>query len=439
MGESFVTQRYEYKRMSTPPASLLGLLRLVSIAYLVCLVGCASTGKRAPLGDGHGPVIRALLGEEPGPFVVESKGGFHVESESGAVMMRSGEASRVNVRASEGSIQLYFEPQGTAAVAEGNIFITPFKSASLQYGGVAYPGRMLIRIDGDGPVQVINVVPLETYLEGVLPHEIGNLGPDSFAALEAQAITARTYAMMRIEARRAEPFDVYAGVRDQVYLGTERTNRLASGAVRDTRGMVVTYKGALAHTYYCATCGGHTADIRRVWPQREPARYLYGGLDRTVNETTSFCSWVRNFRWRFSFSGKQLAGILRRTIPAELGVGVGDVGSLIDIRVTERSRSGRARYLEVITTKGVFTVEGDRIRWVLMPDPGNGQILPSTMFDFEKEMRNGRVAFVSIVGGGNGHGVGMCQNGAIEMAKKGYTSDMILTHYYPGTELKTEY
>jgi stage II sporulation protein D len=209
--------------------------------------------------------------------------------------------------------------------------------------------------------------------------------------------------------------------------------------VRETAGVVLEYKKELALTYYCATCGGHTSDIRRVWPQRDPARYLYGILDRDPERGGSFCEWVYNYRWRYSFSGKELGQILKRTIPAELRVDPDRVGSLIDVGVSERSPSGRVRYVEITTTEGSFTLEGDRIRWVLMPDPAGGRILPSTMFNIYTEKINGRVSHISVVGGGNGHGVGMCQNGAIEMAKRGYTREMILQHYYPGTKLTGGY
>lgn len=107
--------------------------------------------------------------------------------------------------------------------------------------------------------------------------------------------------------------------------------------------------------------------------------------------------------------------------------------------MSERSPSGRARYLEIITTEGAFTVEGDRIRWVLQTDPRAGRILPSTLFKLEKRRVGTRLVAVSIVGGGNGHGVGMCQNGAIGMARRGYTREMILEHYYPGTQLTSRY
>jgi stage II sporulation protein D len=283
------------------------------------------------------------------------------------------------------------------------------------------------------------VLPLETYLEGVVPHEIGNPGPDAYAALEAQAVTARTYALGRIEQRRGEDFDVFAGVRDQVYRGVSGATRSAAAAVRDTRGLVVLYDDALAHTYYCATCGGHTSDIRRVWPQRQDAEYLHGAYDRSGRDPESLCRWVRNFRWRYTFSGRELGAMLRRTLPVELGVAADGVGSFVDLRVSERSPSGRVRALDIVTTTGTFTVEGDRIRWVIMADVDRGRILPSTLFDVERTMRGGHAAMISIVGGGNGHGVGMCQNGAIAMARRGYSYRMILSHYYPGTGIARRY
>jgi stage II sporulation protein D len=176
-----------------------------------------------------------------------------------------------------------------------------------------------------------------------------------------------------------------------------------------------------------------------VWPQREDAPYLHGGYDRTDREREAFCNGVRRFRWRYSFSGKELGRVLRKTIPAELDVSVDRVGSFVDIRVVESNPSGRVRRIEIETTRETFTVEGDRIRWVLMSDVDRSRILPSTLFKIDRTVRDGRAVFVNIHGGGNGHGVGMCQNGAIGMAKKGYSHRMILSHYYPGTALDSRY
>jgi stage II sporulation protein D len=423
-----------------------GRARLTELAAIVLAVGawfggfagCTPARKTGPAQSKGEPSIRVLIADDLAAVSIDASGGFRVQSEGGMALMSDDAPSRLSIRRDGASTQIHLEPQGTAAVAEGNIVIVPTGSGALRYGGTDYSGRMLVR-RGNGPtaVQLVNVVALEYYLEGVLPHEIGDPGPDAFAAMQAQAIAARTYAMSRIRERRGEPFDVYAGVRDQVYNGRKRTNRLASGAARETRGRVLTYKGELARTYYSATCGGHTADIEMMWPQREPAPYLRGSYDRDGDG--SYCAWVHNFRWQFSFSGKELGEILRTTVPAELGVDRQRVGYLIDLAVSERTASGRARYLEIVTTNGSFTVEGDRIRWVLMPDPPAGRILPSTLFNLHKQMQNNRLVYVAIVGGGNGHGVGMCQNGAIEMARRGYTSDMILLHYYPGAEISDWY
>jgi stage II sporulation protein D len=134
-----------------------------------------------------------------------------------------------------------------------------------------------------------------------------------------------------------------------------------------------------------------------------------------------------------------LGNTVRQTLPFVLGDAKAEVGDLIDVRVLERSASGRVRQLEIVTSTGSFVAEGDRIRRVVMLDLSRGRILPSTLFDVEKEMSGSRVGLVSFVGGGNGHGVGMCQSGALAMARRGYSYPMILQHYYPGVELRPGY
>lgn len=407
---------------------------LIAVLALVAALPACTGGVRRPAAGGA-PVIRALIGERES-VRVEVTGAFDVET-GGLVLMRSPGAAAAEVTRSGDALQVRIDPAGSSGVGDLDITIDPAAGAEVRVAGVAYDGRIVVRPGEGSRLMVINVLPLESYLEGVVPHEIGNPGPDAFAALEAQSITARTYALSRIRQRREEPFDVFAGVRDQVYRGKSGTMRTTTAAVRDTRGLVLEDGGHLCRTYYSATCGGHTSDIRRVWPQREDAPYLHGSYDRTPREDESFCSWTRRFRWRYTFSGRDMGRILRKTLPLELGVP--SVGSFVDLRVEERTPSGRVRRLAVVTTEGTFFVEGDRIRWVLMTDVDNSRILPSTMFDVEETMQEGRAAVVSLVGGGNGHGVGMCQNGAIGMARKGYSYRMILAHYYPGTTLARRY
>jgi len=405
------------------------------LVALAC--GCASHAPRYAARPGDGPEIRVLV-DNGGGATVSAPGGVQVRA-GGAMLLRGDAGVEVRAARRGTTVQVTLSPGGASAAAEGAVELAPASGSALRVSGVPYAGRIRLVPDGASDLLVVNVLSLERYLEGVVPHEIGDPGPEGHAAVRAQAIAARTYAIARMETRREAPFDVHASVLDQVYRGDAKRGGLASSAVRETRGQVLAHGGKLCDTYYSATCGGHTADIRRAWPQRESRSYLRGRRDREEASGAAFCSWVRNFRWRQSWSGRELGETLRVTLPRELGVSAARVGSLVDLRVRERDRTGRVRVLDIETTEGVFRAEGDRIRWVLSPDPSAGRILPSTMFAVERTMRGGRAAFVSLAGGGNGHGVGMCQNGAIGMARKGYSHRMILAHYYPGAEIAIRY
>ena len=134
-----------------------------------------------------------------------------------------------------------------------------------------------------------------------------------------------------------------------------------------------------------------------------------------------------------------LERILSKTLPRELGIKRASIGKLENIEVNGVSPDGRVEAIEFVTDRGRHIVEGDRIRWVMLPKPGSDAILKSTMFKLDVKRSGGRVSAVNIVGGGNGHGIGMCQAGAIRMAERGYSYEEILAHYYPGTRLVRYY
>ncbi len=414
---------------------------LIGITLALFACSCAApTSTTRPAGlPGDMPDIRVLLAEERGSTAIDVANGVSVKTEAGMTLLESSGAGRVVASVSQRSVEIKLEPSGRVATAEGGVKVVPKGASYLGFKGIDYSGAIGLSVLSGGKLRVTNTLPLETYLEGVLPHEMGNPGTDGLDALKTQAVAARTYAIGRITQRSAEPFDVFAGVQDQVYKGNKGSNKLATSAVRDTRGMVMAFNGELVKAYYCACCGGHTSDIRRVWPSREPADYLHGIADRGNRSNRSFCHENRYFRWRYSFSGKQARRYLRTTLPKILGVPVESIGDIKDLRIDERTNSGRVIKLTIVTSKRDFVVEGDRIRWALVVDLEKNRILPSVMFRLEKFMELDRLAFVSIVGGGNGHGVGMCQNGAIAMAKKGYTYKMILKHYYPGCQVTKAY
>jgi stage II sporulation protein D len=336
---------------------------------------------------------------------------------------------------------------GQVILAEGRkrlascdaIFVRPSDGEIISVNGRPYRGAMLFEA-ASGGVMVIDVLDLDEYIKGVLPSEIGHLKPEQFEAYRAQAIASRAYALSKLEEKSDDLYDLNATIMDQVYSGVLGENEAASRAVDETRGLVCTFLGEPLKAYYCACCGGHTADIRVGWPWKTPYPYLYGVRD-TVPEMpgVSLCRESRHFRWRVHWSGSTLSEILRRTLPAELKVARSSVGRLVDLRVVGTGLDGRAMAVEIETENGSYTVQGDRIRWVLKPDPESNAILKSTLFKLEIALRGDRVASIDMLGGGNGHGVGMCQTGAIRMAELGYSGEDIIRHYYPGARIDTLY
>jgi stage II sporulation protein D len=324
-------------------------------------------------------------------------------------------------------------------ISSGSIFVKPAEGGGVSVNGRTYRGIMLFRVV-EGGVVAINILDIDDYIKGVLPSEIGRLQPELIEAYRAQAIASRAYALTKLEERKGELYDLNATVMDQVYAGAGAECDAASRAVDMTRGLVATFLGEPIRAYYCSCCGGHTADVRIAWPWKTPYPYLYGVRD-TVQEThgESLCRGSRHFRWRVHWSGAALAGILRKTIPRELKVPSRDVGRIANVRVTGTGPDGRAVSLEIETDRRRFEVQGDRIRWVMKPDPDSDAILKSTLFKIDVSITGDRLAAVEMLGGGNGHGVGMCQAGAIRMAEIGYSGEDIIKHYYPGSRIERLY
>jgi stage II sporulation protein D len=130
------------------------------------------------------------------------------------------------------------------------------------WNGKRYHGDLVVSL-GDSGALVVNRVPMDSYLMGVVPLEIGNRTTAEMAAVEAQAVAARTYAYKHLTPARA--FDMYATVQDQVYGGIDAEKPLASSSIASTADVVVLYDGQPISTPYHSTCGGSTAGVTEVW------------------------------------------------------------------------------------------------------------------------------------------------------------------------------
>jgi stage II sporulation protein D len=262
----------------------------------------------------------------------------------------------------------------------------------------------------------------------VVPLEIGTNDASDLAAVEAQAVAARSYAYTRL-AGRSRPYDLVATVQDQVYGGANAESRTANEAVDETAGLVLFYGGRVVNAPYHANCGGFTAAPEDSWNvESEP--YLRRVSDQIPGTDRYYCDWAPRFRWTRSYTGEQVRASVARYVRSLPG-GSGGISRVRDLRVTEVTPVGRVASLTVDTDRGSWTLRGNQIRSALrLP---SGEMLYSTYFSVDADVRGGEVRSLVLNGGGNGHGIGMCQTGAIGRARAGQDFRTILATYYPGT------
>lgn len=304
--------------------------------------------------------------------------------------------------------------------------------------GERYRGAAVVRATGPGRVTVINQVDMEEYLLGVVPREIGQVGEELLEAAKAQAVAARTYAMRYLGRRESLGFDVFATVQDQVYGGVGAEHSPVSRAVRETAGEILTYNGDPIEAFYHSTCAGHTAAIEEVWFGEAPRPYLVAVRDLDPRTGEAYDRSSNRFTWTERWSAAELTGILDRTLADSLPAGVGSLGELTDVRIVEKTASDRVRRMVISGSNASVEVGGDRIRWILLR-PG-GAALNSSKFDIEViRDGNGRVTEVVATGGGWGHGIGMCQVGAMGRARAGQDYRTILRAYFSGTDVTDLY
>ena len=285
------------------------------------------------------------------------------------------------------------------------VIIKPDKGL-LRINDRPYPGEILIRRGRLGLV-VINYVDLEDYLISVVKSEIGSLGPELVEALKAQTVAARTYCIKHLKKHKSLGFDLISSIEDQVYTG-HMVDSVIEKAVESTRGKILVFNGKPIDAKYHSTCGGLTAPASDVWPVGD-VPYL-----RSINDK-GFCKDSPHYRWKRSYFLGHFYQILRRLIKKE-------IRGPIKLKIKRSPVSKRLIRVTVIDGGVHNEIAGYRFR--------KGFNLKSTLFDLR--VRSDSVIFL---GRGWGHGVGMCQWGAIGMARAGNDYKSILNHYYPHAKL----
>lgn len=355
------------------------------------------------------PMIRVLLKNE------KEDSYFH----STVTLKRNGEKfyyGRETVDEAGGTIKIPEDKKGIQIL-----------SMSRQCGAPVYQGSMEIKSNPQG-LLLINELSLETYLEAVVPSEMPSYY--ELEALKAQAVCARTYAWKQIQEGRLKEYgaDVDDSVSFQVY-GNILPQKETSRGVRETEEQILCYNGEPVQAYYFSTSAGATS-TDEIWGAETPAPYLKA----VACEFDSQQPWSR---WTTMVDWKDLTERAKQKTGREEEV--------LSVAVTEKNESGAVTGLTVTTETGAFTLEDEyTIREFLSPsgtvitekdgkETQGGELLPSAYFTLKAVPK----ASLSITGGGYGHGVGMSQNGANQMAAEGYGYREILEYFFKDVQLGT--
>ena len=310
-----------------------------------------------------------------------------------------------------------------------------------RYEDQEFAGQLEIRTNPDGTQTAINTLDLEDYLCSVISSEMSANSP--MELLKAHAVISRSWAIRQIVNRKSsnrklhEGFDLCADDHCQRYEGLRRMNERAVQAVRETAGQVLLYNDTVCDCRYYKCCGGRSEVWRTCWEDidvpyiqsvecpycgRVSAKTLRLVLNDYDQETTDFHDW------KVTYTADELGQIIRE----KSGI---DFGEIVDLIPLHRGASGRIDRLQIVGTKHTEIIGKElKIRLWL-----SRSCLYSSWFEVEKSPITNHKSPITnqftLIGHGWGHGAGLCQIGAAQMAEEGYTYEQILAHYYVGSRL----
>ena len=307
-------------------------------------------------------------------------------------------------------------------------------SGFVRVGSQDYRGQVHAYAGRNG-VTLVNQVGLESYLAGVVSAEMGRRDSADEQAVMAQAVISRTYATRNRGRWRTLGFDLYPTVVDQVYGGVSTETPLGWRTVTGTAGQIVAYQGEAIDGFFFSTCGGKTAEGTEVFANA--ARPYLVSIDDVDATGQAYCRISPRYDWRQEWSGEALRDILRESVAATLGRAVSARAVVQSIRIADLSPSGRVARLTIGIDGQQVEANGPAVRQVLRP--ARGELLRSSVFTLRETTVRGSIARLVVDGHGAGHGVGLCQWGAVGRARAGQTYREILAAYFPHTDLERLY
>ena len=374
------------------------------VAAAASLVLCSPWESIPAAAQPSPDVIRVAVVRADPQVALQIYGRFTILAlHTGDLLQEGRRLPAVAVRAVQEGIAL-----GDAVLPVVGVRIQPEREATISLNGKRLRGTLEIVRQKNLTLLVVNHIGLEDYLRGVLSREAPDYWP--VEALKAIAIAARTYAVYQRLTKSDVDFDVTGDVMSQDYGGKSGEKAATTRAVKATAGLILVHRGKLFPTFYHSTCGGRTEHGRVMGDyDLEP---LQGGI------ACDFCAASPFYHWRRRLTKVDLAWALRQSPH-------GAIGQVRALAVSRRTPTGRVAEVTVGGARRTLRLTGYDFRAVLGFE--RVRSLAFTLLDDGD-------AFV-IDGHGWGHGVGLCQWGAADLARRGFSAREILAYYYPQAEI----
>ena len=370
------------------------------------LIACtlSSPPVHAQLGASDSSGIRVAIVQNQSEVDLAVHGSFRIVDLQTADAFREGSRlQKISIRASQDGILV-----GEQLLPTGGVRVEPARDATIALNGQRLRGTVEIRRQDDLTLLVVNRIEVEDYLRGVLSKEVPHSWPTE--ALKAVAIAARTYTVFQRLSKSSVAYDVTGDVLSQVYGGKTAERWRTNRAVKDTHGLILTYQGRVFKAFYHSTCGGLTEHASVMGPfDLEP---LQGTL------TCSFCVESPFYRWQRRLTRADVAWAVKQQ-------GRGSVWPVEAMEIAAYSPTGRVAQVRIHGAGGDLLLTGYDFRQLF-----GFTTIRSTAFAIIPDGEG----FI-IQGRGWGHGVGLCQWGAAQLARRGLSAREILAYYYPKAEL----
>lgn len=340
-------------------------------------------------------------------------GTLYFENEEGKKEIGTFENANFTVKNENNSLVIYKEDGKLLGIYKGKVSLDGNLSP-VAINGKKYRGELEVIVNPKNPstLNVINDVLLEDYLLGVVPSESPASWP--LESLKAQAVAARTYAVGNWKRREELGFDLMSTTSDQMYTGLSAEQPSSTQAVKETTGDILTYQGKPINALFFSCSGGYTDSAMEVWNTDLPYIQPVQDYDQSAPK----------FKWTKTFENTDIQKALDK-----LGVDVGQIKSIEAIDFTEHKR---VKTIKFTGTKGEATVDSNKFRLA----SGLNSTLWTVSTGSTKSLLKAAIPKTfTFNGGGWGHGLGMSQYGAKQMATDGKSYDEILKHYYTGVEL----